>query len=113
MNKLKTTRKPVIDATASNYLKCCGYCDLNTLLRNHSPIAYTCGTYGWNFDVYDVYGLTICMGYRGMPGKDLEQVAEYEKKANSIMADYKRPYEERTGEIESLLKEFCLLNGGY
>ena len=112
MYKLKTTKKAVIDATAPNYLKCCGYCDLSILLTNHSPIAYTTGVYGWNFDVYDVYGLTICTGYRGMPGEDLKQVREYEKKASSIMAEYERPYEERTEEVENLLKEFCKLNGG-
>ena len=112
MNKLKTTRKAVVDATASAMLKCCGYCDLQNLLYNHSPIAYTTGVYGWNFDVYDVYGLTICTGYRGMPGEDLKQVREYEKKAADIMAEYKRPHEEKTKEIENLLKEFCKLNGG-
>ena len=112
MYKLKTTRKAVIDATAPAMLKSCGYCDLQNLLYNHSPIAYTTGIYGWNFDVYDVYDLTICTGYRGMPGEDLKQVREYEKKAADIMAEYERPYEERTEEVENLLKEFCKLNGG-
>lgn len=112
MNKLKTTRKAVVDATAPAILKCCEYCSLQTLLRNHTPIAYTCGVYGWNFDIYDVYGLTICTGYRGMPGKDLRWVTEYEAKASNIMAEYDRSYEERIEEIENLLKEFCKLNGG-
>ena len=112
MYKLKTTRKAVIDATAPAMLKSCEYCELQNLLYNHSPIAYTTGIYGWNFDVYDVYGLTICTGYRGMPGEDLKQVREYEKKASSILAEYKRPHEEKTKEIENLLKEFCKLNGG-
>ena len=112
MNKLKTTRKAIVNATAPMMLKRCGYCELRTLLSNHSPIAYTCGVYGWNFDVYNIYGLTICTGYRGMPGETLKKVAEYEKKASSIMAEYERSYEERTEEIEKLLKEFCLLNGG-
>lgn len=70
MNKLKTTRKAVVEAISPAMLKSCGYCELQNLLHNHSPIAYTIGVYGWNFDVYDVYGLTICTGYRGMPGKD-------------------------------------------
>ncbi len=113
MNKIKTTRKAIVNGTPNKELKCCGYCDLQTLLRNHSPIAYTTGIYGWNFDVYTVYGLTICTGYRGMPGKDLESVAEYEKKASAIMGDYNKPYEQKEEEIEELLKEFCLLNGGY
>lgn len=47
------------------------YCMAQRLLRYRSPIAYTCGVYGWNFDVYDVSDITpstvICTGYRGMP----------------------------------------------
>lgn len=54
-------------------VKCAGYCDLSYLLNNHSPIAYTCGVYGWNFDVYEVYGVTICTGYRNMPGARLQK----------------------------------------
>ena len=47
-----------------------------------------------------------------MPGERFDGIGEYEKKARAIMDDYKRPYEERTSEIENLLKEFCLMNGG-
>ena len=112
MKKIKTTKKAIVEGTPSKYLKCCGYCDLSTLLRNHTPVAYTCGIYGWNFDVYDVYGLTICTGYRGMPGERLNQVAGYEKKAQKINAEYTRSYEERNEEIEQSLKEFCKINGG-
>ena len=109
--KVKTTRKAIVNGSYN--IRCAGYCDLSTLLHNHSPIAYTCGVYGWNFDVYEVYGITICTGYRGMPGKRLDGIGEYEKKAREIMDDYSRPYEERTENIENLLKEFCSVNGGY
>lgn len=108
--KVKTTRKAIMNGSYN--VKCAGYCDLQALLTNHEPIAYTCGVYGWNFDVYEVYGVTICTGYRGMPGKRLEGVAEYEEKARAIKEDYYRNYEERTKEIEALLKEFCKKNGG-
>ena len=64
--KVKTTRKAIVNGSYN--VKCAGYCDLSHLLNNHSPIAYTCGVYGWNFDVYEVYGVTICTGYRNMPG---------------------------------------------
>ena len=47
----KTTRKSIVNSTASKDLLSVGYCGLATLLKNHSPIAYTCGVYGWNFDV--------------------------------------------------------------
>lgn len=103
--KFKTTRKAVVDGSSN--LVCAGYCDLAHLLRNHAPIAYTCGVYGWNFDVYEVYGVTICTGYRGMPGRRANNIATYEKIAREIMEDYKRPYEDRSNEVEELLQKFC------
>lgn len=108
--KIKTTRKAVVNGSVN--LKCAGYCDLSYLLRNHEPIAYTCGVYGWNFDVFEVYGITICTGYRGMPGTRLQAINEYEKKASAIWSDYDKPYEEQKRETEMLLQEFCKLNGG-
>lgn len=99
--------------TGSNNLKCAGYCDLQHLLRNHEPIAYNAGVYGWNFNVYEVYGLTICTGYRSMPGERLNHISEYEKQAADIWSwEDRRPYEEKQRAVEDLLKEFCLKNGG-
>ena len=56
--KYKTTAKAIKNWCVN--VKCAGYCDLQHLLSNHEPTAYTCGVYGWNFDVYEVYGVTIC-----------------------------------------------------
>ena len=103
----KTTRKSIVNSTASKDLLSVGYCGLVTLLKNHSPIAYTCGVYGWNFDVYEVYGKTICTGYRGMPGRKANNEAVYEEKARAISDNYDLSWEERRDRIESLLKEFC------
>lgn len=109
--KYKTTVKAL--RNGANNLRCAGYSDLSNLLRLHCANAYTCGVYGWNFDVYEVYGLTICTGYRGMPGKRLNGIAEYEKKAGDIWHDYNKSYDERCEEVEQLLHEFCKENGGY
>lgn len=113
--KFKTTRNEIL----RNYenVKMCGYYDLQFLLRNHEPIAYTSGIYGWNYDVYNVYGLTICTGYRSMPGERLEHIGEYEEKADAVCRDYNNykgagGYERQCEEIEKLLKEFCAKNGG-
>lgn len=106
----KTTRKNIVNY--SNNLRMCGYCDLASLLYNHDAVAYTLGVYGWNFDVYEVYGLTICTGYRGMPGERLKHISEYEVKANKILHTYDISYEQAKEQIENLLKEFCLKNGG-
>lgn len=114
--KIKTTRKAIVNSATN--IRCAGYCDLQYLLRNHEPIAYTTGIYGWNFDVYNVYGVTICTGYRNLPGNRLEGIAEYEKKAAAVWSDFENykgidGYEKQKREVETLLKEFCKLNGGY
>lgn len=106
--KFKTTRKAIVNGTPSKSLYYCGYCDMYYLLKNHSPIAYTCGVYGWNFDVYSVYGITITTGYRNMCGRRIpyELLRSYEKKAREIAENYFISYEQRTKQIESLLVEF-------
>ena len=111
--KYKTTTKAL--RAGSCNLRCAGYCDLAHLLRGHEPIAYTCGVYGWNYDVYEVYGLTICTGYRGMPGKRLEGIEEAERKAMDILAweNKDMTYDEKREAVENLLHEFCKANGGY
>lgn len=109
--KYKTTAKAIKNGYIN--VKCAGYCDLHYLLNNHSPIAYTAGIYGWNFDVYNIYGVTICTGYRGMPGERLKYIGEYEQKARNILSwENKQPYDEKRKAVENLLKEFCLKNGG-
>lgn len=103
--KSKTTRKSIVNSSAN--IVCAGYCDLSYLLRNHSPIAYTCGMYGWNFDVYEIDGLTICTGYRGMPGRRANNIGAYEEKARQVMSwENKIPFEEKQEQIEQLLHEF-------
>lgn len=112
--KYKTTAKALREGACN--LRSADYCDLQYLLINHEPVAYTCGVYGWNFDVYAVYGLTICTGYRGMLGKRLEHINEYENKANNIWygkAGKDMSYEEKREAVENLLYEFCKVNGGY
>ena len=101
--KFKTTRKAII--ANSPRLVSAGYCDLSTLLRYHSPIAYTSGVYGWNFDVYEVNGLTICTGYRGMPGRRANNVSKYEQAARDALE--RLDWREAEAEIEQLLAEFC------
>lgn len=109
--KYKTTRKAIVNGSVN--VKCAGYCDLQNLLQNHSAVAYTSGVYGWNFDVFEVYGVTICTGYRNMPGARLEGIREYEEKAAAIWNQENRtPFEEKQKQVEKLLKEFCKLNGG-
>lgn len=111
--KYKTTIRAIRENACNP--RSVGYCDLQHLLTNHSPNAYTCGVYGWNFDIYYVYGVTICTGYRGMVGPRCEGVREYDKKAAKILSweNKKMTYDEKREAVENLLHEFCKLNGGY
>ena len=101
--KIKTTAKAV---KASQNLVSAPYAALQNLLKGHEPIAYTSGVYGWNFDVYEVEGLTIATGYRNMPGRLANNYREYEEKARAIWSDYATPYEERKSAVDQLLSEF-------
>lgn len=111
--KYKTTAKAIRESACNP--RSAGYCDLSHLLNNHAPVAYTCGVYGWNFDVYEVYGVTICTGYRGMIGPRLEHIEEYEKQAADLLSwkNKDMTYEEKREAVENLLHEFCKANGGY
>lgn len=112
--KFKTTAKAIRESSTN--VKNAGYCDLQNLLRCHEPNAYASGAYGWNFDVYKIYGVTICTGYRGLPGKRLEHIGEYENKASNIWygkAGKDMIWDEKRAAVENLLHEFCKANGGY
>lgn len=103
--KFKTTRKAVVHG--SDRLVYAPYAKLQYLLHYHDPVAYTCGVYGWNFDVYEIGNLTICTGYRGMPGRRANNIDEYEKRASEIYHSDVKSFEEQEAEIERLLTEFC------
>ena len=105
--KYRTTRKAIVSSIPAEKLFFCHYCEAQHLLGVHEPVAYTCGVYGWNYDAYNVYGITICTGYRGMPGKLAHNVAAFERKARSIMVDRAFTDEEKNELREKLLKEFC------
>ena len=109
--KFKTTTKAIKNGYSN--VKRAGYCEIQTLLRGVTPIAYTAGVYGWNYDVYRINGVTICTGYRGMPGERIKGATEYEQKAQEIWSNYNIPYDERQAKTTELLQEFCKINGGY
>lgn len=85
-----------------------GYCELQWLLDNvHSADYYTYGMYGWNFDAYDIDGILITTGYRGMFGKrvPLSLCEEYNNKARDLI--HEKGYSKETNEqLDTLLKEF-------
>lgn len=102
--KFRTTRKAVKESFSK--VISVGYCELQNLLTYETPIAYTCGVYGWNADVYAFGNVAIVTGYRPF-GEDVAYnlCKEYEKKAQALL-NLARPYAERKAEAEALVKEF-------
>lgn len=90
--KFKTTAKEVKEGYYT--IIAVGDCELQFLLSYERAVAYCAGTYGWNFDVYDIDGVAICTGYRGMPSKhskvSYDLVKEYEAKAQGKSAEEKK-----------------------
>jgi hypothetical protein len=86
--KYKTTAKALRNGYYT--IISAGYCDLQCLLSYKSPVAYSAGVYGWNFDVYEFDGVAICTGYRSMPEKntkaDYKLIREYEALAQGKTA---------------------------
>ena len=83
-----------------------GYCQVQYLLQYHSPIAYSCGVYGWSCDYYKIDGIIISTGYSPI-GRSLEYqtIQNYENKARAIICDNTIPYEKQKDEINKLLRE--------
>lgn len=104
--KFKTTNANI--KNGYYYILKIGYCDAQNLLRYTEARAYTCGVYGWNYDVYDVDGVAICTGYRGMPGErvNYDNLKKYEKQAEKIARDYNLTYDKQREKVNKLLKKF-------
>lgn len=104
--KVKTTAKSIREGWGKKIAV--SYCGMQNLLFGREPFAYTCGVYGWNFDVYSAHGVTICTGYRGMVGKsvDYDILREYETAAERIRYSRDIGYEEKLSRIDDLLREF-------
>ena len=100
--KYKTTAKDLKDGFGK--IISAGYCDLQNLLHYKSPIAYSKGVYGWNFDVYDINGVAIATGYRSMPEKNSKASYELVRKYDDLAQG--KTAEER----EVLIKEFISLS---
>ena len=113
--KYATTKK-VILSNYPNVIKV-GYCSLQTLLKFHSPSAYTASkTYGWRADVYEITPDTVIVtGYApfGNIVPDYETIKKYEKKAQveSALAwnrceSSSQAYSNEANAMDTLLHEF-------
>lgn len=100
---IQTTRKELVRNYGNGGLAV-GYCDAYALLKYEGKRAFTAGVYGWNFDAYDVDGVLICTGYRGMIGKQPKFLAKYEKKARSIVDNWDLSFDKKQKRIAKLLR---------
>lgn len=104
--KFRTTQKTIRDGYAKIYR--CGYCDLQNLFRYTNATAYTCGVYGWNFDLYEIDGVAITTGYRGMMGKCIpfELIRKYESKAKKAIEKANFNYKKTKSALDKLIAKF-------
>lgn len=106
--KFKTTSRELKNNVPTNYLFKTGYCSLQKLFYCEQPIAYSCGTYGWNYDVYKVDDVYITTGYRSMVGKYIpyELINKYNDKASKIAYDINLKYDDKRKMLSDLIQEF-------
>lgn len=100
---IKTTRKEI---ARKYYCYGSGYGDLQYLLKFQDRTFYTCGVYGWNFDVYTFRKYAITTGYRGMIhhyDRQYELEREYDQKAHDIIYSHS---EDAARLVNTLLEEF-------
>jgi len=111
--KFKTTKKAILNGYPNTIS--IGYCSAWNLLRYEEPVAYTCGTYGWNADIYQITPIiAIVTGYRpfGNIKAAYSNIREYEAKAKEINENYNLSYNDKKVAVTNLLDEFIteLLN---
>lgn len=84
--KYISTKANIVCRYGMNNIISVGYCDLQDLLAECAPEAYTSGVYGWNADIYNVNGTAICTGYRPFGGisPDYETVRRYNAAARDL-----------------------------
>ena len=105
--KFKTTAKAVKAHTDAVGF---GYCDVQDIMRGYEPIAYTCGVYGWNADIYHApNNKTVVTGYRPFgrePRLTFEEVREYERKARELWSNNELAYVDKLARASELRREF-------
>lgn len=109
--KYRTTRKDTMNGNRD--IVKLPYCEAQSLLNAIGEAeAYTAGVYGWNADIYrgTEPGQVIVTGYRPF-GRECklprEAVRQFDREAEAIKRDYRRPWEERRAELEELFRAFC------
>lgn len=89
-----------------------GYCNADYLLKGARHVAYTCGVYGWNSDIYEAdcgLNLAISTGYRPVTGQRIKKpsydvLKKYDDKARRIWCGEDRRYKTYDGKTKAIRK---------
>ena len=103
--KYRTTQKAVKEGYT--YTIQVPYCELQSLLAYHTPVAYTTRREGWGADIYDFGNTAIITGYApfGKIRPDYDVRNDYENKAREIRNKH-LDFTETQKAVDSLLYEF-------
>ena len=107
MKKIRVTNKQIKEGYSK--ILSIGYCNACYLLNGLEPRFYTCGTLGWNADIYEYnYNIAIATGYRpcGNISPDYEKVHTYNEKARKIWNNTKYSYKVKQNKSNKLLDQF-------
>lgn len=105
--KVRVTRKEIMNSF--NKVIEIGFADAQYMLTGLQPIAYTCGVYGWNADVYNVgQGVAIVTGCRpfGNVHPSYDVVREFENAARRNYNDGDINFELFMKENREIMRDF-------
>ena len=105
--KYKTTRSAIKWNYGPSQIFQAGYCALQIFRYQFPADAYTCGVYGWNYDVVKIGRAVVLTGYRGMFGRDLpEKVQRIINNAEKYCRAH--DYDEREKYLKSAARRLVL-----
>ena len=105
--KYKTTKKAVNAGYAIRLSV--GYCNLQFLLSQESPVAYTARREGWAADIYNMGGgVAIVTGYDpfGNVKPDYNTCRKYDQAAQKIRYDYSLTIDQQREALRELIDQF-------
>jgi hypothetical protein len=105
MNKIKTTKKSILEGNKAISI---GYCCLQHLLYFKQPFAYNSGRNGWNCDFYQItLNTIISTGYSPCGTTvDYTIVEKYDGLAQKIISNREIPWDDKKSQVNNLLEKF-------
>ena len=104
--KFKTTKKTIMNGY-DNIISI-GYCNLQNLLNNENPIAYTARAEGWGSDIYVFDNTAIVTGYApfGNIKVSYDIQRKYNQAAEIVVHDYTIPWADKKPILREMINMF-------